>query len=75
MAEFRKALNSLPLWLKIILALPGLDGIVYGVYRICRGDLPNVILGIVWIPLGAAIGWIVDIFCLLTKGAVFELAK
>ena len=75
MAEFRKALEVLPRWLKIILALPGIDGIVWGIYRICRGDTPNLILGIVWIFIGAAIGWIVDIICLLTKGAVFELQE
>ena len=75
MAEFRKWMDSLPLIVKILLALPGLDGIVYGIYRICRGDLANAILGIIWIPIGAAIGWILDIFMILTQGKVFELKK
>ncbi len=75
MAAFRKWMNSLPLIVKILLALPAIDGIAYGVYRICRGDLPNLILGILWIPIGATIGWILDIIYLLWKGKVFELKK
>jgi hypothetical protein len=75
MAEFRKWMDSLPLVLKIIFALPGIDGILYGLYRICRGDLPNVILGIVWIVAGATICWVLDIVFLLWKGKVFELNK
>ena len=73
MAEFRKALEGLPLWLKIILALPGIDGIVWGLYRICKGTLPNVILGIVWIIAGTCVTWLLDIILLAWKGAVFEL--
>lgn len=75
MAEFRKWMDSLPLVLKIIFALPGIDGILYGLYRICRGDLPNVILGIVWIVAGATICWVLDIVFLLWKGKVLELNK
>lgn len=75
MAEFRKWMDSLPLVLKIIFALPGIDGILYGIYRICRGDLPNVILGIIWIVAGATICWVLDIIFLLWKGKVLELNK
>ena len=75
MAEFRKWMDSLPLIVKIIFALPGIDGILYGIYRICRGDSPNLILGVIWIFVGAAIGWIADIAFLLTKGKVFELEE
>lgn len=73
MAEFRKWMDSLPLIVKILLALPGIDGIVYGIYRICRGDMPNVILGIIWIFAGTVLTWILDIIFLLWKGRVFEL--
>lgn len=75
MAEFRKWMDSLPLVLKIIFALPGIDGILYGIYRICRGDLPNVILGVIWIVAGATICWVLDIIFLLWKGKVLELNK
>lgn len=73
MADYRKWLNSLPLIVKIILALPLLDGIFYGIYRICSGKTVNVVLGIVWIFVGATIGWILDIVFLLLEKPVFEL--
>lgn len=63
MKEIVKTLNGLPWIIKIILALPILDGIVWGIYRIAKG---KVILGIIWIFVGGFIGWIVDIFSLLT---------
>ena len=53
--------DSLPLIVKILFALPVLDGILWGVYRICKG---HVIAGIIWIFIGATIGWIVDIITL-----------
>ena len=55
MAEFRKWMDSLPFWLKIIFALPGIDGIMYGLYRIFKGTMPNIILGIVWIVAGTCV--------------------
>lgn len=73
MNEYRKWLNSLPLLVKILLALPILDGIFYGIYRICDGKAANIILGIVWIFIGATIGWILDIVFLLLEKPVFEL--
>jgi hypothetical protein len=73
MTQIRKWMDGLPLWLKIIFALPVVDGIAYGLYRICKGTVPNVILGIVWIIAGTCVTWILDIVFLLWKGAVFEL--
>lgn len=73
MATYRKWIDSLPLLVKIILALPVLDGIFYGIYRICKGTLLNIILGIIWIFAGAAIFWILDIIFLLLRGKVPEL--
>ena len=73
MEEFRKWIDNLPLIVKIILALPVLDGIVYGIYRICSDDAPNMILGIIWIVAGATICWVLDIIFLVMKGKVFEL--
>jgi len=63
MKEIVKTLDKLDLIVKIILALPILDGIVWGIYRIAKGKL---ILGIIWIFFGGVIGWIIDIFSLLT---------
>ena len=73
MAEIRNWFDRLPLFVKIILALPIIDGIAWGIYRICKGNLPNVILGIVWIFAGSAITWILDIIFLVLGKPVFEL--
>ena len=73
MAEFRKWMDELPMFLKIIFALPVLDGILYGIYRICSDDAPNMVLGAIWLFVGATFGWIFDIAFLLWKGKVFEL--
>ena len=72
MAAYRKWLDSLPLIVKIILALPGLNGIFYGIYRICKGNLANIILGVVWIIAGTAITWILDIVFLVLGKNVLE---
>ena len=74
MAEYRKWLDSLPLIVKILLALPIIDGVMYGIYRICSGKTPNVILGIVWFFVGPIIGWILDIVCLALEKPILEFA-
>ena len=73
MEAYRKWIDSLPLLIRIILALPVIDGIIYGIYRICKGTTNGLILGNVWIFIGAAIGWILDIVLLVMKGSVWEL--
>lgn len=73
MNAYRKLIDELPLILRIILALPVLDGIVYGIYRICKGNTPNMILGIAWIFVGATVGWILDIVFLVLGKKLFEL--
>lgn len=73
MDAYRKWLDSLPLIVKIILALPFLDGIFYGIYRICKGTTAGIVLGIVWIFVGTVITWILDIVFLLLGKPVFEL--
>lgn len=74
MNEFRKAIDELPLIIKIILALPFIDGLLYGIYRICRGDTVAIILGVVWIFIGSTVGWILDIIFLALGKPVFELS-
>ena len=73
MEEFRKFLDELPIVLKIILALPFLDGIVYGIYRICKGTTAGIVLGVLWVFLGASVLWILDIVFLALGRPVFEL--
>lgn len=68
MKDFIKAMDDLPLILKIILALPALD-IVWGIYRIVKGvaykNVVALIFGILWIIPGSVICWILDIVTLL----------
>jgi hypothetical protein len=67
MNEYVKLIDGFPLILKIILALPGIDGIAYGLYRIAKGRL---IVGLIWILLGATIFWIIDIVTVVLHGKV-----
>ncbi len=67
MKEYVKFIDGLPKILKFILALPGLDGIFYGLYRIAKG---RIIIGILWFVLGFAILWIIDLYHIVTKGKV-----
>lgn len=71
MDSYVKFIDDLPWIVKLILALPGLDGIVYGLYRIGKG---HVIAGIIWIFVGTIITWIVDIYSVITKGKVYLFA-
>ena len=68
MKDFIKAMDDLPLILKIILALPALD-IVWGIYRIVKGvaykNVVTLIFGILRIIPGSVICWILDIVTLL----------
>jgi hypothetical protein len=66
-----KFLDDLPLIGKIIFALPFIDGIAYGLYRIAKGRL---IIGIIWIFVGAIFGWIIDIITIVLNGKVTFLA-
>ena len=69
------AIDKLPWILRLIFALPVLDGIIYGIYRICSGvasgSVLKIVMGIVWIFVGAAIFWIIDI--ILRQGHRFGL--
>lgn len=65
MDSYVKTIDGLPLIIKILLALPFSDGIVYGLYRIAKGKL---LIGILWIVLGAIILWIIDIVTIVMHG-------
>lgn len=67
MKSYVKFIDGLPLILKVILALPAFDNVVYGIYRIAKG---NLIIGILWILIAGWIGFIIDLFTLLTSGKV-----
>lgn len=71
------AFDNLPWIVKIIFALPGL-GFLWGIYRIAKGlEKGNSILlivGILWILLGWAILWFIDIISIIATGHVRVLA-
>jgi hypothetical protein len=67
MKDIVKFIDGLPLILKVVLALPGIDGIAYGIYRIAKG---RIIVGVLWIVLGFAILWIIDLVSVLLYGKV-----
>ena len=73
MKDFINAFDNLPQWLKIVLALPGLD-IVWAVYRLCRSiDKQNVlgiVLGVLMILICPIIMWLVDIITLVVYNKV-----
>lgn len=65
-----KWFEDAPVWLKVIFALPGLD-IIWAVFRIVKGAVQGkiglVLVGILWILLGWAILWIIDIVTIVIK--------
>lgn len=69
MKGFVKAFDNLPWILKIILALPGIDSLAWGIYRIIKGittnDMTMVIVGIIWFLVGWAVLWIIDIVTII----------
>jgi hypothetical protein len=70
MKDLVREFDRLPWILKLILALPGIDGVAYGIYRIARG---RIIVGILWIVLGIPLLWIVDLICVILYGKVTVL--
>ena len=66
-------MEKLPLWLKVVLALPVLD-VIWVVYRIIRSldkkSYFGVILGIVMIIIGIPFLWLVDIISVLCFGHI-----
>lgn len=73
MKDLINSFDNLPQWLKIVLALPGLD-IVWAVYRLCRSiDKQNVlgiVLGVLMILICPVIMWLVDIITLVVYDKV-----
>ena len=69
-----KAFDDLPIWLKFVLALLGIDGVAYGIYRIAKGvdqkDNVMLIVGILWIVAGFFLLWIIDMVSVLLYGNV-----
>lgn len=73
MASFVKAMDDLPLIVKIILALPMID-IIWVVYRIIksasRESVFGLILGVILLIVGLPFLWLVDIITLIVSNKV-----
>ena len=73
MKKFVDAMEKLPLWLKIVLALPALD-IVWVIYRLAKSIDKNntigIVLAIVLIIIGIPFLWLIDIITLLISNYV-----
>jgi hypothetical protein len=74
MKDILKAINGLPLIVKLILALPALD-IVWAVVRVIRSlnanNLVGVVLAIILIIVGIPFFWVIDLICILLKGNIW----
>lgn len=74
MRSYIKFIDDLPWVVQLILALPGIDGIAWGLYRLFKGiekdDVLLIIFGVIWIVAGWAVLWILDIVSLLLNKKV-----
>ncbi len=74
MKELIVTMEKLPLWAKVLLALPFLD-IIWVIYRVIRSldkqSYFGVILAIILIIIGIPFLWLIDIICILVMGHVF----
>lgn len=68
MKGFIKWMDNAPFILKIIFSLPGIN-IIYGIYRIVKGldkgNMVMLIVGILWIFLGAVAFWLIDLISVI----------
>ena len=73
MKSFVKAMDNLPLIVKIILALPMID-IVWVVYRLIKSisheNVLGIVLGILLLFIGIPFLWLIDIITLIIKNDV-----
>ncbi len=78
MNELLKAVDEMPLIVKVILCLPCVD-VFYGICRIVKGAVKNdlvwIVLAILTVFLGAFFIWILDLIWVLTKGHALLLGE
>ncbi|MBD5583851.1 MAG: hypothetical protein HDQ88_02105 [Clostridia bacterium] len=71
MNELLKAVDDLPLLIKVILCIPCIE-VFYGICRIVKGvtknDLVWIVLAVLTVFPGAFFMWILDLIWVLTKG-------
>ncbi len=71
MKDLLKAIDNLPLWVKIIFCIPMLD-IIWAIYRILKGATEQntvlLVVGILCIVPGATFVWVVDLVTTILYG-------
>ncbi len=71
MKKLIEAIDGLPLIVKIILCLFGID-IVWAIYRIVKGIVKGslflVVIGIVWIIGACTVTWVIDLVTVILFG-------
>lgn len=74
MSGYRKWLDEQSMLVKILFAI-FIGPIIYGLYRIAKGDTSNIILGIAWIITWGffGIGAIIDLIFVIIKKPIWEL--
>ncbi|MBQ8792969.1 MAG: hypothetical protein IJZ62_05155 [Clostridia bacterium] len=76
MKNFVNAMENLPLWAKVLLALPALD-IIWVIYRLVKSidknNVLGIILAVVLIIVGIPFLWLIDIITLLISNYVLWL--
>jgi len=75
MKNLIKAVEDLPLIVKIILCLPALD-IFWNVVRLCRSIVAENVVGIVLaivLFICAPFVWLIDLICVIVKGNIWWL--
>lgn len=78
MKDFLKAVDGLPLIVKVILCIPCID-IFYSICRVLQGAVKNnvlwIVLGILTIFPGAFFMWLLDLIWVLWKGHALLLGE
>ena len=76
MEKFIKEMENLPIWAKIILALPALD-IIWVIYRLCKSinkeNTLGIVLAIILLVIGIPFLWLIDIITLAISNYVLWL--
>ena len=76
MKKFLGFMEELPIWAKIVFAIPFLD-VVWVVYRLLKsidkGNVLGIVLAIVLIVVGVPFLWLIDILCIVFMKKVWWL--
>ncbi len=74
MKQLIKSVENLPLIIKLVLAIPGLD-IFWNVFRVVRSlakeNILGAVLAVALIIIGIPFMWLIDLICLFASGKIW----